>query len=119
MKKQFFTDAFIWGFILWMIGYLLGILLFMIVPHVLIGWIITPIGIVITLWILLKKVKANSFPYYMMLAIIWTMIAIVCDYFFLVQVFKPDDGYYKSDVYLYYILTFLLPVIIGFRKKML
>jgi hypothetical protein len=31
--------------------------------------------------------------------------------------FKPADGYYKLDVYLYYILTFALPLIVGWRKS--
>jgi len=45
------------------------------------------------------------------------LIAVIFDYLFLVKMFKPTDGYYKLDVYLYYILTFLLPLIVGWRKK--
>lgn len=116
MTKQFFRDAFIWGFILWLIGYVLGIILFAFVPQTLLGWVISPIGIAITLWVLFKKVKADSFQYYLWLGVIWMLIAVICDYFFLVRLFKPEDGYYKSDVYLYYILTFALPVIVGSRK---
>lgn len=66
---------------------------------------------------LFKKVKATSFKYYALLAIVWILIAIVFDYFFLVKAFKPTDGYYKLDVYLYYALTFVLPMIVGLRKK--
>ena len=76
-----------------------------------------PVGIVLTLWVLLKKVKGNSLKYYLLLAVIWTLIAIVFDYFFLVKAFKPADGYYKLDVYLYYALTFILPLFAGWRKK--
>ena len=76
-----------------------------------------PVGIVLTLWVLLKKVKGNSLKYYLLLAVIWTLIAIVFDYFFLVLVFKPADGYYKLDVYVYYALTFILPLTIGWIKK--
>lgn len=117
MKNQFFKDAFIWGFVLWLIGYILGIVLFLLVPASLIGWIVTPFGIIITLWILIKKLKSNSIQYYFLIAVIWTLIAIICDYFLLVQVFKPEDGYYKTDVYLYYVLTFLLPLLVGLKKK--
>ena len=102
---------------LWFIGYALGILFFLLVPHNMIGWIIMPLGTIVTLWVLLKKIKANSFQYYLSLAIIWTFIAILFDYFFLVKVFKPADGYYKLDVYLYYALTFILPLIIRWNKK--
>src|SRR3989344_4541144 len=117
MNKQFFKDAFGWGFILWLIGYAFGMILFPIVPISTIGWIIMPIGILITLWVLLKKVKADSFQQYVLLAVVWVSIAIVCDYFFLVKAFKPVDGYYKLDVYLYYALTFVLPLLVGWRKK--
>lgn len=117
MSKQLLKDTIGWGFLLWLIGYVLGIVLFVIVPPSMIGWIIMPIGTVITLWVLLKKVKGNNFQHYLLLSVVWTLIAIIFDYFFLVRVFKPDDGYYKLDVYLYYFLTFVLPLIVGLRKK--
>ena len=106
-----------WGFLLWLIGYMLGILLFAVVPVTMIGWIITPIGVVITWWVLQKKIHAKNIGEYIMVGLLWTVIAIVCDYFFLVKLFKPADGYYKLDVYIYYLFTFLLPVIIGIFKK--
>ena len=81
-----------------------------------IGWIIMPIGVVLTLWVLFKKIKGDSLKYYVGLAVCWTLIAVVFDYFFLVKAFKPADGYYKLDVYLYYALTFVLPIIAGWRK---
>lgn len=117
MSKQFYKDALGWGSILWLIGYALGIIFFTIVPPSMIGWIIMPIGTIITLWVLLKKVKGSSFQYYLLLAFVWTLIAIIFDYFFLVKIFKPADDYYKLDVYLYYALTFILPLIVSWRKK--
>lgn len=116
MSKHLLKDAFIWGFILWIIGYLLGIVLFPFVSPSMIGWIIMPIGIVITLWILFKKIKGDSLKYYILLASVWVLIAITFDYFFLVKLLKPVDGYYKLDVYLYYALAFILPLIVGWRK---
>ena len=117
MNKQLLKDTLGWGFVLWMIGYVLGIILFMIVPSSLLGWIIMPIGTIITLWVLFKKVNGNSLRYYLFLAISWTLIAIIFDYFFLVKAFKPADGYYKLDVYLYYSLTFILPLFVWWRKS--
>lgn len=116
MMKHFLKDACGWGLALWGFGYVLGIVFFAIVPHSIIGWIIMPIGILVTLWVLVKKVKAGSFQYYLYLAIVWTLIAIIFDYFFLVKVFKPADGYYKVDVYLYYGITFFLPLLVGWKK---
>ncbi len=109
-------DTLGWGLILWLIGYVLGIVLFALVPQNAIGWVIMPIGVVITLWVLIKKIKATSFQDYVIIALVWTIIAIVFDYLFLVKVFNPADGYYKLDVYLYYALTFMLPLLVGWRR---
>ena len=116
MSNKNLKKTFLWGFVLRLIGYALGIVLYFVVPNGLIGWIITPIGILITLWILLKKLKLDLFYDYVLIAVIWTLIAIVCDYIFLVKMFKPEDGYYKFDVYLYYLLTFILPAVVGWKK---
>ena len=117
MNKQILKDAFGWGFIIWLIGYVLGFIFFAFVPPAMIGWVIMPIGIIITLWVLLKKVKIESLKDSLRLAIVWTLIAVVFDYFFLLKMLKPADGYYKLDVYLYYVLTFVLPLLVGWYKK--
>ena len=117
MNKQFLKEALGWGFILWLIGYVLGIILIFILPPLLIGWVIMPIGLIITFWVLLKKVETRDFQYYVILAAVWTVIAIAFDYVFIVKAFNPSDGYYKPDVYLYYSLTFIAPLIIGWWKK--
>ena len=117
MNKQLIKDALGWGIGLWLIGYILGFAFFFILPPALLGWIIMPIGAVITIWVLIKKVKSHDFRFYLILAIFWTAIAIVFDYLFIVKALKPADGYYKLDVYLYYILTFIIPLIVGWWKK--
>lgn len=119
MQKLILKGTLGWGFALWLIGYILGILLFPIVPNSAIGWVIMPVGTLITLWVLFKKISSKSIKYYLVLAFVWTLIAIACDYFFLVKAFKPADEYYKLDVYLYYALTFVLPILVGYRKRSL
>lgn len=49
----------------------------------------------------------------MILAVVWTVVAVVGDYFFIVKAFHPVDGYYKLDVYLYYAVTFCAPLAVG------
>lgn len=115
-KKQTFLNTLSWGFALWLIGYVLGMILFFIVPKDMIGLIITPIGIAITIWVLFKKIHREKFQCYIGLAAVWTILAIVLDYLFIVKMLKPADGYYKPDVYLYYVLTFLLPLAVGWYK---
>lgn len=117
MSHQFVKEVLIWGFILWFLGYVLGILLFFVVPSAWIGYVITPFGIALTYWVLLRKISAYSFFNYVVLGFIWTGIAIVFDYFFIIKLFHPLDGYYKFDVYLYYCVTFILPFIVGWKKQ--
>jgi len=115
-KKQIFFNTLKWGFILWLIGYALGFVFFALVPPAFIGWFIMPIGAAITLWVLFKKIEREKFTCYIGLAVIWTLMAVILDYFFIVKILKPADGYYKLDVYLYYALIFLLPLAVGWYK---
>jgi hypothetical protein len=117
MNKQLLKDSLGWGLVLWFIGYVLGIILIFLLPASLVGWVIMPIGVIITFWVLLKKVKDDNFQYYLILAVVWTVIAVVFDYLFIVKAFKPADGYYKLDVYLYYAITFISPLIVAWWKK--
>lgn len=106
-----------WGLLLWLIGYVLGIIVFMMkVPTAWVGWIVSPFGILITLWVLIKKINFEKLASYIYLGIIWAIIAIVLDYFLFVKLFNPADGYYKLDVYIYYATTLLLPIIVGYFK---
>jgi hypothetical protein len=116
MNKQFLKDALGWGFALWLIGYALGIMLFAFVPANAIGWIIAPVGTAIALWIAFKQVKGDTFAYYSYVALVWTVIAVLGDYLFIVKAFKPADGYYKLDVYLYYALTLAIPIFAGWSR---
>lgn len=120
MNFRLIKDGLIWGAVLWFIGYLLGFLFFAFVPTALIGWFIMPIGVASTLWILFSYIKATSFLYYFLLGTLWAALAVIFDYFFLVQLLKPADGYYKLDVYMYYALTFALPMSVYWiqRKKL-
>jgi hypothetical protein len=118
MNTRILKDALGWGLILWVIGYALGIMLFAFVPASLIGWIITPFGTAITLWIAFKKVKGDTLRYFALVGLVWLLIAVGGDYVFIVKAFKPADGYYKPDVYLYYALTLAIPFIAGWKKHM-
>lgn len=116
VSKQLIFDSLGWGLALWLFGYLLGILAFFIVQPALIGWIVMPVGIGVTLLVLYKFVRSGSLFHYLTVALTWATIAVVCDYIFIVQMIKPADGYYKLDVYIYYVLTFVLPLLAGWWR---
>jgi len=114
-KKKIFLNTVLWGFLLWLFGYILGFVFFAFVPKDVIGWYIMPLGLIATLWVLFKKIKRESFQCYIGLGIFWTLIAVICDYFFLVRLLKATT-YYKLDVFIYYILTFIIPIVFGWYK---
>ena len=117
MNRQLLHDSLGWGFVLWVIGYILGIVLFVTIPPALIGWVIMPFGVLIIVSVLVTRVRTYSLRDYMVLAIAWTAIAVVADYLFIVKAFNPPDGYYKLDVYLYYALTFLAPLAVAIYRR--
>ena len=110
MNTVFLRPVIGWGFGLWLFGYLLGFAFYAVVPPEHLGWYIMPLGIVVTCIALWRFVKIDSLNDGIWTGIIWAAIAIVLDYLFIVKLLNPADGYYKLDVYLYYMLTFLLPV---------
>ncbi|HVP96376.1 hypothetical protein [Methanoregula sp.] len=116
MDKQVLIDTIGWGLALWLIGYLLGILLFFALPASLIGWAILPVGVIITLWVLLFRIRGAGIRYYALLAVTWAALAVLCDYLFIVLLFQPAGGYYKPDVYIYYLLMVILPLAAGLWK---
>ena len=114
-KGKIFLNTIFWGFILWLFGYILGFVFFALVPKDVLGWYIMPFGIAFTLWVLFKKIRREEFGCYIGLGVIWTIMAVVLDYVFLVKLLNAVD-YYKIDVYIYYTITLLLPIVIGWYK---
>jgi len=114
-KGKIFINTVFWGFVLWLFGYILGFVFYALVPKDMLGWYILPFGVLVTVWVLLKKIERESFTCYIGLGIIWTIMAIALDYVFIVQLLNSTD-YYKLDVYLYYALTLALPIGVGWYK---
>lgn len=105
-----------WGIALWFVGYVLGIGLYFLVPPSLLGWVIMPIGAALTWVVLWRRIEFRHLADYVRLAAAWTLIAVAGDFLFIVTALHPPDGYYKPDVYLYYALTFLMPLMAGWLK---
>jgi hypothetical protein len=89
---------------------------FALVRASLIGWIITPIGTIVARWVAFRKVNGDTLRYYCLMALVWLLIVVVGDYFFIFKAFKLADGYYKLDVYIYYALTLVIPLFAGWRR---
>lgn len=114
--KRLLTDAAGFGFALWLIGFVLGMLFFVFVPVAIIGWFVLPLLIAATVFFSYKRFASSglSLVYYAVVALGWVLIAIVFDYIFLVNAFKVQN-YYDADVFLYYLSTFFIPLLTGLK----
>ena len=116
MRPRLWKEAVGWGILLWLVGYVLGVLLFAFVPAGLIGWIITPFGTALALWIAFGRLTGHSLQYFAVVGAVWLLIAVIGDYVFIVKALSPPDGYYKPDVYVYYVLTLAIPLVAGWQR---
>jgi FtsH-binding integral membrane protein len=109
--KQLIKDIAGLGTALWLIGYLASLVLFFTPYAGVVDWILlavfTPVTIVIVLWWFRKRERL-PLQYYAGLGVAWVLIAIVLDYLFIVLLFHAN--YYGTDVFVYYAVTFLIPV---------
>ena len=113
--QQLIKDTAGLGVALWLIGYLASLVLFFSPYAGAMGWILlvvcTPVTIAIT-WLWFRKRENLSLEYFAAVGVSWVVIAIVLDYLFIVLLFNAV--YYGIDVFVYYTVTFLIPVGVGF-----
>jgi hypothetical protein len=112
--KQWIKDTAGLGTGLWLIGYLASLALFFSPFAGIMGWILlaifTPVTIAVTWWWFRPRERLPV-QYYAGVGVAWMLIAIVLDYLFIVLLFKAS--YYGADVFVYYVLTFFIPVGVG------
>jgi hypothetical protein len=112
--QQWIKDTAVLGTGLWLMGYLASLVLFFTPFAGIMGWILliifTPVTIAVT-WLWFRQRKGLSLEYYAKVGIVWVLIAVVFDYLFIVLLFQTT--YYEADVFVYYALTFLIPVSVG------
>jgi hypothetical protein len=112
--KQWIKDTAGPGTALWLIGYLASLVLFFTPYAATMGWILvaifTPVTIAITWWWFRKRERL-PLQYYAGVGIAWVLVAVILDYLFIVLLFQAT--YYGPDVFVYYALTFLIPVGVG------
>jgi len=112
---QWIKDTFGLGTVLWLMGYLASLVLFFTPFEGTMGWILTavftPVTIAITWWWFRRR-ECLPLQYYAGVGIAWVVVAVVLDFLFIVLMFQATT-YYKPDVFLYYALTFLIPVGVG------
>jgi hypothetical protein len=112
--KQWVQDTAGLGTVLWLIGYLASLVLFFTPFAGIMGWILialfTPVTIAIAWWWFRKRERL-PLQYYAGVGVAWALIAVVLDSLFIVLLFQTT--YYSFDVFVYYTVTFLIPVGVG------
>jgi hypothetical protein len=112
--KPWIKDTLGLGTLLWLIGYLASLVLFFTPFAGIMGWILitifTPVTIAIAWWWFSQK-ELLPLHYYAGVGVAWVLIAVVLDYLFIVLLFQAT--YYGPDVFVYYVLTFLIPAGVG------
>jgi hypothetical protein len=102
------------GTVLWLIGYIASLVLFFTPYAGIMGWILiaifTPVTVAITWWWFRQRERL-PLQYYAGVGVAWALIAVVLDYLFIVLLFQAI--YYGPDVFVYYAVTFLIPVGVG------
>lgn len=116
--REKIVDAIAVGAVLWAIGYAVAIILFLFVPVAMIGWIVLPLMTPVTVYAAQARLKTGmkSVSYAFVVAATWASIAVAFDYIFLVSAFNVQN-YYDLDVFVYYALTFLIPVAVKMRYR--
>ena len=113
--EQVLRDTLGMGVLLWLAGYLASMAVyFSSLPYNLWGRVVLVLYIPFAIWATAWYFTGRSLPlwYYAAVGIAWSLAAIVLDYPFIVLRFGAFR-YYTPDVYLYYALMFLIPVMIG------
>ena len=112
--KQWIKDTAGLGIVLWLMGYITSLVLFFTAFAGMMGWILisifTPITVAIVWW-WFKDREPLPLQYYAGVGVSWVLIAVVFDYLFIVLLFQA--AYYGIDVFVYYAVTFLIPVGVG------
>jgi len=111
--KQWVKDFVLLGVGFWLLGYLASLLLFFSPFQSSMGWIITTVCTPVTIAVAWLWFRTRDLPlsYYVKVGFVWTLIAVLFDYLFIVRLFQTP--YYELDIFVYYTLTFLIPVGVG------
>lgn len=112
---QLLRDTAYTGILLWVAGYLASMAVYFSglnydVWGKVVLLLYIPCAAVFAYWYFSQR--ELSLQYYAGVGIAWSLIAVVLDYPFIVMRFGAWQ-YYTPDVFFYYIVMFLIPVIVG------
>lgn len=118
MSKTKLIDTIGLGFAVWLVGYAAGMMLFAFVPLSVLGWFVLAVLIPVAIFIAYKRFRGMKAPalYFLFVAASWVSLAVVFDHLFIVKAFNVQN-YYDVDVFIYYALTFFIPLSMGLKYR--
>ncbi len=115
MKKHSLIDTFVYGLVLWVIGFALGMALFPFVDVSIMGWFIMPVVLIVALILAVRMRRRRSaapVSYFIGVGVVWVMVSLILDYLILVQAYNAE-GFYDTDIVIYYVGMFLIPIVVS------
>jgi len=113
--EQLLRDTVGMGAMLWLAGYLASMAVyFSPLNYMVFGRVVLALYIPVTTWITWRYFTGRnlSLLYFTATGLAWSLTAIILDYPFIVLRFGAYQ-YYTPDVYLYYLVMFLIPAGVG------
>ena len=113
--KQFLLDSVGLGVLFWVISYILVLILFSTPLSGIMGWLLFVFTTPLIAWWTYDyflHLPPRPLPYFLIIAVVWTAIAVLLDLLFIILLFQPEE-YYQAEVFAYYAETFLIPVGVG------
>jgi hypothetical protein len=118
--EQILRDTLYAGTLLWIAGYLASMAVYFSgLNYDFWGKVVLLVYIPCTFVVTLRYFSGRdlTLPYYCLVGLAWSIIAVLLDYPFIVLRFGAFQ-YYTPDVYLYYAAMFIIPVVVGVYRKL-
>jgi hypothetical protein len=116
--RRFAREGLGFGVLLWLLGFVLGMVFFPFVEPKYLGIpilaILLPATAGVSYWRLRKPRLSPDLV--LVVATTWLLIALLFDFLFIVTLFGTTN-YYDLDLAVYYVGTFLLPLLVGLAPR--
>lgn len=119
MKKYALVDTLIYGLVIWLVGFVLGMVLFPFVEISVMGWILMPVTLIVALLLSLRirrKRSAGAVSYFIGVGLSWVALSLILDYAILVKGYDAEN-FYDVDIIIYYVGVLLIPILASLVPK--
>lgn len=119
MKKYALVDTLVYGLVIWLVGFVLGMVLFPFVEISVMGWILMPVTLIVALFLSMRirrKRSAAAVSTFIGVGLSWVALSLILDYAILVKGYSAEN-FYDVDIIIYYIGVLLIPIIVSLLPR--